>query len=291
MCGMSWNWLGERSAGHAGLWACTCICAHVDICMKGASVCVQSVHTWSSVHIHILMFLCTLRIHMHVFTCLHVHASAGMCYAQETVCWGGASWGGKGSHWCLWELKSRTWAWLKMYLRMSLETGWARSQCLASHAKVAGLFSKSSTWLLKPLRQWSDRKEIYISRKVTLAQPPCWRITSGSLALTSHPNFRPKFIIGCWASSTRHLKFKAAKNKISISLKNILSLSLICLEEWHHPQTMIQSKNIRVNILLFHSFQPSIDKLIIEQISPPFSSFQSHIIPFLDCHSRTASSL
>lgn len=132
---------------------------------------------------------------------------------------------------------------------------------------------------------------VSISRKVTLAQPPCWRITSGSLALTSCPNFRPKFIIGCWTSSTRHLKFKAAKNKISISLKNILSLSLICLEEWHHPQTMIKSKNIRINILLFHSFQPSIDKLIIGQISPLFSSFQSHIIPFLDCHSRTASGL
>ena len=265
------------------------MCTYVYV--HGGSICVHSAYTWIYGHVHILMYVRTLRILMHVFTCLHMHAGACICCAQDSMCWGGASWGGKGSHLCLWELKSRTWAWLRTYLGTSLETGWASSQCLASHAKVVGLFSKSTTWLLKWLRQWSDRNEIYISRNVTLARPPCWWITGGSLVLTSHPNFRPKFIIGCWTSSTRHLKFKAVKNKISISLKNILFLSLIPLEEWHHPQTMIQSKGFRVNTLLFHSFQPSIDKLIIGQISPVFPSFQSHTISFLDCCGHTASGL
>lgn len=260
-------------------------------CMEGASVCVHSAYTGVCVHVHTLMYVHAMRICMHVFTCLHMHASTCICCAQESMCSGSASWGGKGSHLCLGELKSRTWACLRTYLRMSLETGWASSQCLASLAKVAGLFSKSTTWLLKWLRQWSDRNEIYISGKVTLARPHCWWITNGSLVLTSHLNLRPKFIIGCWTSSTRHLKFKAAKNKISISLQNILFLSLIRLEEWHHPQTMIQSKDFRVNTLLFHSFQPSIDKLINGQISPLFPSFQSHIISFLDCHGHTASGL
>ena len=232
-----------------------------------------------------------MRIRMHVFTCLHAHAGARICCAQESMCWGGASWGGKGSHLCLWELKSRTWAWLRTYLRTSLETGWASSQCLASHAKVAGLSLRAPHDCWSGLGSGSDRNEIYISRKVTLARPHCWWITNGSLVLTSHLNLRPKFIIGCWTSSTRHLKFKAAKNKISISLQNILFLSLIRLEEWHHPQTMIQSKDFRVNTLLFHSFQPSIDKLINGQISPLFPSFQSHIISFLDCHGHTASGL
>lgn len=52
-------------------------------------------------------------------------------------------------------------------------------------------------------------------------------------------------------------------------------LSLIHLEEWHHPQTIIQSKNLRANTLLSHSFQPSVDKLIIKlgQICPLLSTW------------------
>lgn len=50
---------------------------------------------------------------------------------------------------------------------------------------------------------------------------------------------------------------------------------LIHLEERHHLQTIIQSKNFRANTLLSHSFQPSVDKLIIKlgRICPLLSTW------------------
>lgn len=68
-----------------------CIRAHMHTCMEGASVCVHSAYTGVCVHVHTLMYVRAMRICMHVFTCLHMHASTCICCAQESMCSGSAS--------------------------------------------------------------------------------------------------------------------------------------------------------------------------------------------------------
>lgn len=118
--------------------------------------------------------------------------------------------------------------------------------------------------------------------------------TNGSLALTSLLNSRPKSTTACWTSTTRHLKLKALQTNLS-SLQNTLFLSLTNLRNWRHPQIIIQTRSLRVNTLLFHSLQPSVEKLIIKlgQTCPLLCNriplFWSHINSFLYCYNYAAS--